>query len=179
MGSQNSRLCSSITASFQFKAYLDATLLGCSCVCFMCRCLSLQFPLLRHNRNNLTVLLLPLLHHRCIHHKHYRCLYWASHWYYKKPGLQLVCPYDSRSYNTDQIFTGFVAKMAKLTVIEHILFKVMVDRVKHGKWVESKFKKEAWVIYVDQVSKFITIFGLVTIRKAKNKLDSFKAKWNM
>lgn len=44
------------------------------------------------------------------------------------------------------MFTGFDAKMAKLTwtiIMEQALFHTIVDQVTSGKRAESRFKKEA------------------------------------
>lgn len=90
--------------------------------------------------------------------------------------------FHSRSYNTDEICTSSVTKMAKLTwttVMERVLLQAMVDQVSCGKRAESGFKKEALVAAVDQLKEVTTTPDLITLRKAKDKLDTLKAKWNM
>lgn len=43
----------------------------------------------------------------------------------------------------------------------------------------SGFKKEALVAAVDQLKEVTTTPDLIALRKAKDKLDTLKAKWNI
>ena len=63
--------------------------------------------------------------------------------------------------------------------MERVLLQSMVDQVRSGKRAESGFKKEAWVVSVDQVKAIAKLPDLVTLKKAKDKVDSIKTKWNI
>ncbi len=52
----------------------------------------------------------------------------------------------------------------------------MIEYVRGKKQAESGFKKEIWVIFVDQVKVVAKLPDLVTMKKAKNKLDTLKTK---
>lgn len=63
--------------------------------------------------------------------------------------------------------------------MERALLQTMVDQVRCGKRAESGFKEEALVASVDRVKEISTVPDMVTLRKAKDKLDTLKAQWNI
>ena len=75
--------------------------------------------------------------------------------------------------------TSIDRKMPELTwttEMERALLQSMVEQVRGGKRAESGFNKEAWVISVDQVKGVAKLPDLVTMKKAKDKLDTLKTK---
>lgn len=90
--------------------------------------------------------------------------------------------YVATLYDTDFLQARLGTKMPKLTwttEMEHILLQSMVDQVRSGKRAESGFKKEAWVVSLDQVKGVAKFPDLITMKKAKDKLDTIKTKWNI
>ena len=67
-------------------------------------------------------------------------------------------------------------KLTWTTKIEHVLLLSMVEQARGGKKAESRFKKEAWVISVDQVKVITKLPDLMTMKKAKDNLDTLKTK---
>lgn len=72
-----------------------------------------------------------------------------------------------------------MAKLTWTTVMERVLLQTMVDQVRCGQRAESGFKKESLVAAVDQLKKVTTTPDLITLRRAKDRLHTLKAKWNM
>ncbi len=67
-------------------------------------------------------------------------------------------------------------KLTWTTEMERALLQSMVVQVQGGKRAESRFKKEKWVISFDQMKVVAKLLDLVIMKKAKDKLDTFKTK---
>lgn len=95
-------------------------------------------------------------------------------------GMHVI--HTTQAYSIDSLCTSIDIKMSKLTwttEMERVLLQSMVEQVRSGKRAESGFKKEAWVISVDQVKVVAKLPDMVTMKKAKDKLDTLKTKWNI
>ena len=72
-----------------------------------------------------------------------------------------------------------MVKLTWATLMKCKLVSIMVDQVRSGKQAENAFKKEVWVLFVDQVKLATKFPNLVIMKKTKDKLDNLKGKWNM
>lgn len=87
--------------------------------------------------------------------------------------------YTTQTHSTDSLCVNLRTKMPKLTwttEMEHALLQSMIEQVRSGKRAESGFKKKAWVISINQVKMVAKLPDLVTMKKAKDKLDTLKTK---
>lgn len=61
-------------------------------------------------------------------------------------------------------------------VVERVLIETMVDQIRSRQQVETKFIKETWIIFIDQVKEVAKCRNLMIFKKIKNKLDTLKKK---
>lgn len=70
--------------------------------------------------------------------------------------------------------------LTRTTEMGRVLLQAMVEQDRSEKRAESEFKKEAWVISVEQVKaigKTPSLFD--NKKKAKDKLDTLKTRWKI
>lgn len=100
----------------------------------------------------------------------------------RRAKLGMHVTHTTQAHCIDSLCTSIGRKMSKLTwttEMERALLQSMVEQVRGGKRAESGFKKEEWVISVDQVKGVAKLPDLVIMKKAKDKLDTLKTKWNI